>query len=287
MQQRGFTLIELLVVISIIAILAAILVPTISMARSKAWETQSFNNLRQLGGGIEAYRQGEPSDETYYPGYLGYLHTQMEVSLKCFVDPFDESRGDDELLGRPVDDTTIPGNTGDHNVTVKRMFAADPLGKNDPQTSPVDDLASVNPEDRAKRLNKPRNLSYFMECGDLMLGTDWFYKGSGRSPPPQSTFTVCRLQQMRTGNMKAPAPTGSDSAWINGITFADTTYFGVPFPKDQVPLIRSYHRIEWQANKKRETIKKVMNVSHQYNTFWSVYTWEVSAGGDNWVFWTK
>src|SRR4051812_20196246 len=91
-MRRAFTLIELLVVIGIIALLIAILVPTLSAARKQAASAQCASNLRQLLIAANLYAQENKG--SWPPAHIDYLtknKNRWHGSRAKISDPFDFS----------------------------------------------------------------------------------------------------------------------------------------------------------------------------------------------------
>lgn len=102
---RAFTLMELLVVISIIALLAAMLLPSIALVRSAARATRCMAHIRQLPMAVEAYAVA--TDGQLLLGKLG-SNPQWETLLATVVP---------EVLGASATiEQTVSGNTATQSI---------------------------------------------------------------------------------------------------------------------------------------------------------------------------
>jgi len=99
----AFTLIELLVVVAIIAVLVAILLPSLSSARHRARQLTCAAKQRGIGQAISMYVDGQngwlPESYCYNPGYYrswssqlkGFDPTGMDPKNRIYVCPDDAS----------------------------------------------------------------------------------------------------------------------------------------------------------------------------------------------------
>ena len=102
MRKKGFTLIELLVVISIIAILAAIIMPVYSRIKELGRQTQCISNLHFIGQAVVMYRDDQKNFPPFdyaakEPGLQALVATEylekVQGSPKAIMCPDDSIAG--------------------------------------------------------------------------------------------------------------------------------------------------------------------------------------------------
>jgi prepilin-type N-terminal cleavage/methylation domain-containing protein len=91
MHRKGFTLIELLIVVAIIALLLAILLPSLGEAKARARRTTCASNLRQIGVAIYNYwtEWNGRVPWVWSPMTNNYFGSDAQAVPDEQIDPFD------------------------------------------------------------------------------------------------------------------------------------------------------------------------------------------------------
>ena len=182
----AFTLIELLVVIAIIAILAAMLLPALGMAKQSGQRMACLNQLKQLGYGNTMYAQ---DNSGFFPPRCGtnrwpqalFPYYKNPALLVCPVDSIHkpQTAGDpntNSLADNSPRTYMINGNNDYFSQTLDNATFNGPyMAGTYPQGMP--DNKFVYPSDTITFGEKlPASTQYYMdlqEAGEAGLGNDW------------------------------------------------------------------------------------------------------------------
>lgn len=107
-RRKGFTLLELLVVLSIVAVLAALLMPVTRRVRARSQAVACVSNLRQLGMGLQSYLS--ENDQTM-PVLAAGRETRAEEA-KTIDNTLDRYVSAPKVFACPADDRGLAEKTG-------------------------------------------------------------------------------------------------------------------------------------------------------------------------------
>src|SRR2546421_9826926 len=89
-SRTGFTLVELLVVLAIIALLIAMLLPTLKKSRDSANMVACLSNLHEFHAGTKLWEHDHKGKRFLATGWRGQLKTYLRDS-RIFVWPADDN----------------------------------------------------------------------------------------------------------------------------------------------------------------------------------------------------
>jgi prepilin-type N-terminal cleavage/methylation domain-containing protein/prepilin-type processing-associated H-X9-DG protein len=186
MKKKGFTLIELLVVIAVIAMLLAILVPTLKKAKGKARDLVDRNNLRSLGQAANLYLNSSKDRLFEYPTTgTNYLWL---VKIGDMIDNINEIRHCPKIMNK-IDE-------------VKQDYAASPGSKWGTSLKPWLWDASSDPT------NKYELGSYGMNGWLYAKATTMPWVAAGDENKPYSKRTEIKIPYK--------TPMFLDANWVDG-----------------------------------------------------------------------
>ncbi|MBN2713385.1 MAG: type II secretion system protein [Planctomycetes bacterium] len=165
-EYRAFTIVELLVVISIITILAAILLPALKTAVSKARDLNCLNNQKQTGFGVQMYLGEESGYMPYKAGNaqdMKYDHGKGLLKKGCYIE-------DVRILWCGNESTPTRQSASRHHYSGMANFAKTPPPHNSEtdvwyRYARTQDSIQDMPTEKISHISKPSRTGLFMCAG--------------------------------------------------------------------------------------------------------------------------
>lgn len=211
-RNSGFTLIELLIVVAIIAILAAIAVPSYIEAQTRAKVSRAQHDMRSIMTGIEAYRID-------YSAYPASTNNPAEFSPTAAA-----------YMGSLAAGMHTFKTRGPNGEVAGREFAI--------LTTPIAYISYVPPDTFATRYEEPVTpMAYWVSPAS---GTAWILTSMG---PDQDLFAEFGRGDTNASNpLSTAAQTGSPAALgdINEVAVLEMLDGVGPYTPEQRSRLREY-----------------------------------------------